>query len=152
MKESRYGYSEYQTAKRQETLDKIQFAIDELKSEGAIITKPRLVERTHFSRALFDKIHVLELLKKNGVCEFAPKVVIEKTPSSSVTELSKQLTVLEKENLLLKTKVEKLTAKSNKYQEDYLKVKEDYQTLLGEWHLLLKLAQLKGLEIEKYMK
>lgn len=150
MKNGGYGFSDYQMKQREVTIGKIQSAIDELKSEGAIVTKPRLVERTGLSRAVFDKPHVLEVLKESEVCEFAPKLAIKTNPLSNKKDLAQFLT-LEKENRLLKERIEQLTAKSNKYQADYLAIKEAYQLLLGEWHLLLKKARIRGLKIDGYM-
>ena len=146
-----YGYSSYQQKKAAETIAKVRFAITKLIDEGALISKPRLVKETGLSRAVFDKPHVHEVLKEFGICEYEKTAENQKQDSQSTQELIKKIERLEKENLTLKEQIEKLRGKSNRYQADFLETKEAYQYLLGEWHLLLTKARLKGLEIDESM-
>lgn len=69
-KELNQGMKEWQNKVRQDTTDKIERAISILKNEGyqeKQINYKRLVEKTGFSRSLFGKPHVVEILKKHGV-------------------------------------------------------------------------------------
>lgn len=151
MNNKSYGFTNYQQQKIFGTVEKVTTAIANLTEEGSLITKSRLVKETGLSRATFDKPHVLEVLRKFGVCEFAK--IIENDENSSLldTKLLKKIAKLEKENLALKDQIGKLKNTSNKYHEEYLETKEAYQYLLGEWHLLLTKARLKGIEIDESM-
>ncbi|MCB2360169.1 DUF6262 family protein [Clostridium estertheticum] len=119
------------------TVAKVTLAISTLKDEGSLITKARLVKETDLSRSTLDKPHVIEVLKNFGVCQFAKIVNNDENNLFPNTKLLKKISKLEKENLSLKYKIEKLKNVSNKYNEEYLETKELYQYLLGKWHLLL---------------
>lgn len=75
-----------QNRERQQTLDRIQNAIDELKSEGALINTKNLMDLTGFARSTFSKTHVKDLLKSNKVCQFKDRVIIEDTQGSKRIE------------------------------------------------------------------
>lgn len=130
---------ELQNTKRQETLEKIQNAINEIQEDDDIVTKKKLLELTSLSSATFSKPHVLELLKRNKVCQFRETVKIEKSnKTSEVEQLQKIIMNLEKKNTLLLSKLQDKDIKIDLLKEKNEKLESDYSMILGKLHLILK--------------
>ncbi len=139
-----------QNQAKQETLDKIQNAIDEIKAEGALVTTKKLIERTGLARSTFSKSHVKELLKENRVCKFKDRQVIveDKYGAKAIETLENELDKAYRKITKLTQELEKEKSKVNKLKFDYNELNENHQLLLGKWHVLLKKAKIKGITIE----
>ena len=108
------GLKKQQEERMKETLDKVQKAIDELTSEGYLISTKILIERTGLSRSTFSKEHVKNLLKANKIGKFKEvKVVTEDKEENYKNIASKYQTELLKSN----KKVEKLEEELKKKDE-----------------------------------
>ncbi|MFJ7185582.1 hypothetical protein [Lysinibacillus xylanilyticus] len=137
-----------QDAKRQETLEKIQHAIDEILEDDDIVTKKKLLELTGLSSATFSKPHVLDLLKKNKVCQFRETVKYEKSnDTSEVEQLQKLIINLEKKNALLMSKLQDKDIKISLLREKNEKLENDYSMILGKLHLILKRIDMLDIDI-----
>jgi hypothetical protein len=135
---------------RQESVDKVQKAINELKRENYIITTKLLMERTGFARSTFSKTHIQEVLKENKVCKYADTKVIAKDLNEKETIRALEdeiLTLKKKVNHLEKTLTEK-TNKENKLKVDLYETQEVNKKLRGQLHILVQKAKIKGLDIE----
>lgn len=71
-----------QEAKRKETMELVQNAIDELKAEGCKVTMNELVKRTGLARATLSKTHIQGVLKNNQVCKYEKVKVSDVEPKS----------------------------------------------------------------------
>lgn len=137
-----------QDAKRQETLEKIQNAIDEIHEDDDIVTKKKLLEITGLSSATFSKSHVLELLKKNEVCQFRKIVKYEKSNRISEVEQLKKIVInLEKKNALLMSNIQDKDIKISLLKEKNKKLENDYAMILGKLHLILKRVDMMDVDI-----
>lgn len=138
-----------QNQTKKNTLDKIQNAIDEIKAEGALVSTKKLIERTGLARSTFSKIHVKELLKENRVCQFKDRQVIaeEKYGAKAIETLQSELDKAYKKINKLTQELEKEKSKVTKLKFDNNQLNENYQLLLGKWHVLLKKAKIKGIDI-----
>ena len=143
--------NEMQLAKRNETLEKIQSCIDEIKEFNGVVTKKKLIEMTGYSASTFSKEHVKELLKKNKVCQFkdVDKIVDPNKRSKKAIQqledlnmkLNKKVVKLESE--LLK-KDERIYVLENQLED----LKRKYSLILGKNHTLSRKAELKGIDLE----
>lgn len=141
---------EKQEKARQESVHRVQQAIDDIKAEGYIVTTKLLMEHTGFARSTFSKEHIQEVLKQNQVCKYANTKQIKKELSEK-----EKIKELEKELLIAQKKIQKLEseAKNNKNRENELKVKlnelsEANKLLRGQFHVLVQKAKIKGLNID----
>ena len=138
-----------QEQRKNETIDKIQSAIDTLKEEGTIVTKKLLIELTGYSASLMYKEHVEELLKKNEVCQYRK--------TTTVSNQSKQKTAdvkLIRQNEQLQKKYNKLTntlidkdSRILKLESDLQEKDEYIERLLGKIHNLARQLDQKGLTL-----
>lgn len=142
---------EKQLAKRNETLEKIQSCIYEIKEFNGVVTKKKLIEMTGYSASTFSKEHVKELLKKNKVCQFkdVDKIVDPNKRSK------KAIQQLENLNIKLNKKVVKLESELLKKDEriytlenELEDLKRKYSLILGKNHTLNRKAELKGIKLE----
>lgn len=135
-----------------ETLLKIQKAIDELSAEGYLITIKDLIDTTGFSRSLFSKIHVKELLMENKIGKYKNTKTINQKVDEDIRE---KLFRLDKELINANRKIEKLKTDN----EDKivcindLKVKmhdktEECEILRGELHILMQKARILGFDLK----
>ena len=141
---------EKQEKTRQESIHRVQQAIDDIKAEGYIVTTKLLMEHTGFARSTFSKEHIQEILKQNQVCKYANTKQIKKELSEK-----EKIKELEKELITAHKKIQKLEseAKDNKNRENELKVKlnelsEANKILRGQLHVLIQKAKIKGLDID----
>lgn len=65
------GLKQKQENQKQKTSKLVQKAIDDLKAEGFMISIKSIVERTGLSRSVFNKPHIMETLKNNGIGVFS---------------------------------------------------------------------------------
>ena len=137
---------DYQESSKNDTINKVQNAIDELKAEGNIITRKLLLERTGLSNSVLSKPHIKEVLKKNKVCQFALKRKINVTANSvdNDVELKKAYEKIDK----LEKKIKDLESKIDKEKLAYYKMKEANEVLRGELHILTQKAKLRGLDLD----
>lgn len=136
----------YQENSKNETITKVQNAINELQSEGFIVTRKLLLERTGLSNSVLSKNHIKEVLKNNKVCQYAIKrKFISKNESDVLLELNKANKKIEQ----LEKKVKDLENKLAKEKVKYHEVKDTNEILRGELFLLKEKASLKGLDLDK---
>ncbi|MBU3154473.1 DUF6262 family protein [Clostridium estertheticum] len=137
---------------RTETLLIIQGSIDELNAEGYLITIKDLIERTKFSRSLFSKPHVQEILKKNKIGKYKNTKTINEKVDEDIREKSFRL---EKELINAKVKIEKMKNDNEVKIASIsnLKVKfhdktEECEILRGELHILMQKAKILGFDLK----
>ncbi|GAS83163.1 DUF6262 family protein [Paenibacillus amylolyticus] len=126
---------------RQETLTKLQNAIDDLNSEGALVTLSKLVVRTGLSRSTLNKSHVKKFLMKNKIGKYN----LMSVPNEELTEDTEEL----------KMRIVKLTQQLKKETERYKIIKEEqkllsknYEFLLGKYHRAVMIAFNHGIPID----
>lgn len=141
---------EKQKKARQNTLEKIQNAIDTLNQEGYIITISLLMDRTNLSRSTFSKAHVEELLKINQIGKFKDRRIITQSKNEQ-----KEILIIEKELAKSKSKIIKLektllekTELIQKLMNKLDETTEECQLLRYQLNLLMKKATILGLDLE----
>lgn len=137
---------------RKETLSKIQKTINELNAEGYLISIKDLIERTGYSRSLFSKPHVQELLKINEIGKYKKtKTIIEKVDESikdKVFRLEDEL--LKKDSMINKLKMDN-KEKVNLINELRIKLQEKIEEcdiLRGELHILMQKSKILGIDFK----
>lgn len=132
---------------RLNTVKSIEDKIKSLQAEGFIVTIAILMEHTGFSRGLFQKAHVDELLKKYKIGKYRNRTVLpNKDFSLQVAE--KEITKLSKEVANWKAKSEKLQAR-NETLEQKLKEKDEYcERLKGEIISIHNKAKDRGIKLD----
>ena len=152
MRKLPYNLIQKQQEIRGETLLIIQKSIDELSAEGYLIAIKDLIDRTGFSRSLFSKTHVQELLMKNKIGKYKnTKTIIEKVDE----DIREKFFRLEKELINTKVKVENVK-NDNEAKIAFindLKVKmqekiEECEILRGELHILMQKAKILGFDLK----
>ncbi len=141
-----------QELKRQETLNKIKDAIEEIQFEDGIVTKKKLIELTGLSNSTFSKPHVKKLLKERKVCQYRETMVVQEHKWKNDNDsLNKKIDKLKRENIKLKNDIVSKEIKINMLEEE-LKEKEDkYRRLLGRVHQLTRIAEANGIDLEKIL-
>lgn len=138
---------EQQEAKRKETVNLVQNAINELKVEGCKVTMNELVERTGLARSTLSKKHVQEVLKNNKVCKFEKVKVSEIAPKSkSDFELALQDAMVKLNTMSLEN--EQLKNRNNALRVENYELKETNAKLRGELQALSQKARLEGVRLE----
>ena len=124
--------------KKQNTLRKIQDAIDEIQEDNRIVTKKELMSITGISSGTFSQDYVKELLKKNKVCQFRVTTTISTSQNKKKLE-EETILALTKENQKLISKMqdfeivlEQNNNKYNKLKDEYSKLESDYRLLKGK--------------------
>lgn len=139
----------HQEAIRNATISKIQEAIDGLATEGFVVSKKLLIERTGFSPSLFSKSHVIEVLKQNMVCQFRDRRVVRQNPHKD--------TLVKRESELLQayktiTRLEKAIEDKNRYiknlESERRETADEIQILRGQLFVLLEKAKIHGVVLE----
>ena len=140
----------YQDVRRKTTLVKIQNAIDELNTEGFIVSKKMLIERTGFSAALFSKRHVKELLKTNKVCQFKENKVISSTTGAdiSVFQLQNELFSAHKKIASLEKQEERVQKYAENLETQLKEAKEECKLLRGQLFVFVEKAKIYGINLE----
>lgn len=133
----------FQKNSKNETIKKVQAAIDELRAEGFIITRKLILERSGVSNSVLSKPHIKNVLKENKVCQYSvhKKVTITNDVLLDLAKSAKKIEKLEK-------KVKELEYKLNKEKMNSIELKEANQILLGQLHILKQKARLKNLILD----
>lgn len=143
---------ERQEKQRQETIEKVKKAIEDLKVEGCKVTMSNLAERTGLARATLSKPHIEDILNEKRVCKYE-RVKIQKDSSKKdridfeleIEDLKKKIYDLEKEKKNMKIKMTEVELENYKQKERIAK-------LLGELQLLSQKIRMHGIKIEQYSK
>ena len=140
--------------KRQNTLRKIQDAIDEIQEDNRIVTKKELMSITGISSGTFSQDYVKELLKKNKVCQFRVTTTISTSQNKKKLE-EETILALTKENQKLISKMqdfeivlEQNNNKYNKLKDEYSKLESDYRLLKGKYQQLLEYLDALGANLD----
>ncbi|MCC5909498.1 MAG: hypothetical protein JJT76_03555 [Clostridiaceae bacterium] len=145
---------EKQEKQRLESINKVQQAIDELKSLGYDNIKTgMLIERTGLSRATFSKPHIIEVLKDNKIGRFKDAKVIkrenhEKNYRNMVIMIENELQKSHNKarNLQKDLDAKKLRIETLEVALEKEKIKN--QKLIGEMQILYKKLKIFGLGTE----
>ena len=137
--------------KREKTLASIEAAIKEMKDDGELVTKKLIMERAGVSSGTLSKPYVIDLLKKEKVCQFQGLAApVSKEERDALMELS----AVAKDNSRLKTKIETLTITISTLQDQKAKmsadlkaVKEENELLRGQRQLLLERLNNAGISL-----
>ena len=137
--------------KREETLRRIEVAIKEMKDDGELVTKKLIMERAGVSSGTLSKPYVIDLLKKEKVCQFQG---LAAPVNKEERNVFKELSVVAKENSRLKNRIEALTItistlqdQKAKVSEELKAVKEDNELLRGQRQLLLERLNNAGIPL-----
>ena len=137
--------------KREETLRRIEAAIKEMKNDGEIVTKKLIMERAAVSSGTLSKPYVIDLLKKEKVCQFQG---LAAPVNKEERNVFKELSVVAKENSRLRSRIEALTItistlqdQKAKVSEELKAVKEDNELLRGQRQLLLERLNNAGISL-----
>ena len=140
--------------KKQNTLRKIQDAIDEIQEDNRIVTKKELMSITGISSGTFSQDYVKELLKKNTVCQFRVTTTISTSQNKKKLE-EETILALTKENQKLISKMqdfeivlEQNNNKYNKLKDEYSKLESDYRLLKGKYQQLLEYLDALGANLD----
>lgn len=140
--------------KKQNTLRKIQDAIDEIQEDNRIVTKKELMSITGISSGTFSQDYVKELLKKNKVCQFRVTTTISTSQNKKKLE-EETILALTKENQKLISKMqdfeivlEQNNNKYNKLKDEYSKLESDYRLLKGKYQQLLEYLDALGANLD----
>lgn len=135
--------TERQERQRQETIDSVQRAINELNSEGAVITTAKLIDRTGLSRSTLSKPHVQQILKTNQVGKFRKRKIL-----SPDTPYEDRIAQLEKELFTVKNHYVEEQKRRIKLQEEKKSLDNKYQILVGKYHRVVVFARNYGVPLD----
>lgn len=151
-------------ARKEETLKKVQSAIDQIQANGEKVTKKRLAEVSGLSSGTFSKKHVKELLKENQVCQYAPgakehtNFYVAARPASKPHERStiintikeKQISQEDVDRIIEEQK--KIIARLEKEQEllekQIQETEKKYERTLGQYQLAARILNNMGVKID----
>ena len=138
--------------RRAQTAAKIQDAIDSIQEDGAVVTKKKLQELTGLSSGSFSQPYILEILKKNKVCQF--KNIDTKKSRDKGVSLKKDYDNLIIENNRLKSKIQdyeiecdKEKKKYNELYESYKDLEYQHQLLRGKYQQLREFLEIQNINI-----
>lgn len=140
-------------ARREQSIKKVEEAIAFLKAIGQPVTKKALLEKTGLSSGTFSKDYIIEVLKKNEVCQFKDtKKVRQDRVEKSLSQTNNKLQY-EVERLKSKLKDrdienEILIKKINELNNQLLSEKKEYEILLGKFQDILKKYYAYGNDID----
>lgn len=137
----------FQDEKRQATLLKIQEAINELRDDGAEVTKKKLIEMTGYSASTFSKQHVKAVLEQNKVCQYKETLKIKPVKADPAGQYEKRLERANAEINRLKEIIVVKDIKISQLEKAYAEKEENYQILLGQVHQITRKAELKGVKL-----
>jgi hypothetical protein len=140
-----------QEAKRQESIELVQNAINELKAEGCKVTMTALVERTGLARATLSNTHTDKVLKNNKVCKYE-KLKVLNTNENKVPRTKADFELAIAESMV---KINSLTEENTKLRNmlnaekvSNYELKKANSKLLSELQILSQKARMKGVRLE----
>ena len=136
----------HQEQRKNETLQTIQSVIDALKEEGSIVTKKLIIELSGYSASTLSKSHVIELLKKNEVCQFRKRETVLKKETVD-NRLSRQNEQFKKKCNILENKLLDKDIQISKLEGEIDEEKEKNKRLLGKLHEIMRQAEMKGISL-----
>ena len=146
------GLKKKQENQKQKTSKLVQKAIDDLKAEGFQISIKSIVERTGLSRSVFNKPHIMETLKNNGIGVFSKPLNIEDRTKTD----GKDSFNWEKEYYKISAKFERIQQNNNdkditilKLRNELVEKKDECEILRGKLHVIMQKCRIKGLKIEE---
>lgn len=138
----------YTEGKKQETIGKVQNAIDIIKEQGRVVTRKALLEESGVSSAVLSKPYIKEILKQNKVLMYEKKVLSQELGIDSYKlllqendRLKKQIQKLEHQKIDIEIGMNNKNKLLEKEQERYNELDIKYQRLLGKWQKLLEHLQ-----------
>lgn len=141
----------YTEGKKQETIGKVQSAIDIIKEQGRVVTRKALLEESGVSSAVLSKPYIKEILKQNNVLMYEKKVLSQEIGIDSYKlllqendSLKKQIQKLEHQKIDIEIGINNKNQLLEKEQERYNELDIKYQRLLGKWQKLLEHLQRVG--------
>lgn len=143
------GLQNRQEELRQKTAKSVEEAIKSLKEEGFEISVKLLMERTGLSRPVFSKVHVLEVLKKHGVCRYKNiKQVSQDNDKSYIKGLESQVNELSKELEKTQKNLDSSIKRNIRLQLEAQDFKDTNELLRGQLKLNYDKALLYGVNLE----
>lgn len=143
MKQPSENMRKMYAAKREETLARIQEAIDAIQEDHRIVTKKELMALTGLSSGTFSQEHVKRLLEQNRVCQYRPTGKVgeadrrDLNKDAEITRLTKELqrtrSQLQDLGISLdksRKQVKKLKAEKSELEQQHLLLRGKYQQLL----------------------
>lgn len=137
--------------KREETLKRIEASIRDMKEYGEPVTKKLIMERAGVSSGTLSKPYVLDLLKKEKVCQFQELTILG---SQGARDTLRELSSVAKENSRLKNRIDSqnslismLKDQKAKIAEELKAVKDENALLRGQRQLLLERMDNAGIPL-----
>ena len=140
--------------KKEDTLNKIQQAINMLQDEGKIVKKKDLMRITGLSSGTFSKEYVKNLLKENKVCQYS---TLRIATDLNVISSDEQISQLMAQNNILSSKVQTMTLvleqKNNRITillDKNRELEQENQKLRGKCQMYLESLEVLGMDISKF--
>jgi len=152
MKDIPEALKERQRETRKKTMAEVNKAINELSSEGYLISMKHLVERTGLSRSVFRKKHVMEILKERKIGMYAVRKTICDNTNQSAVQFKNIQKQLEKSNNKIYKLQSELCSKQLQIislQKAVSEKNDECELLRGDIFMLYKKATVKGIDLQK---
>lgn len=144
------GLKSRQEMIKNKTVKAVEEAIVDLMEEGAVVSTKLLMERTGFSRPVFGKTHVLEVLKKYGVCRYRNiKNISKESDKNYVVDLERQIKELIRELDKSRKTLDSAIKRNIKLEVEIKDLKDTNELLRGQLLLNYEKALEHGLDFEK---
>lgn len=137
-----------QKLQREESMKKVQKAINEIKSEGYKVTMKLIQERSNLARSTLSKPHIQDILRANCVCKYEDKKTITNTKTKNVKELEAEIYILEKKIERLKLENSNLKNRNNALKVELYDEKDRNAKLLGELQLISDKCRQHNIRLE----
>lgn len=142
------GLKQKQEEKRQENMDKVQNAIDQLKDEGYKITVDLLSKTTGLSRTTIGKPHIQQVLKNNRVCKYEIKKTLHKYSEMNKDDLEFEIKRLKKQLNKKSLEIENSKKKINDLKVKNYELENRVERLIGELQLISTKSRERGVRLE----
>ena len=131
----------YTESLKQNTIQKVQNAIDIIKSVGNKVTRKELLQLSGVSNSVLSKLYIKDLLKMNQVLMYEPKIKLTPTKYDHINVLQKQLNNALRNNEILEHKSSDANCKIEAIENKYKEISRDNEILRGKVQLLLEFIQ-----------
>ncbi|MFE8092543.1 hypothetical protein [Bacillus toyonensis] len=157
------GLMQYQEKKRQESIEKVKWAIQTLKDlEGdAVIIRPeKIIEMTELSKTAIYKPHLRTLWDQQWVeSNSHPDSRISKIQHNrkvielerEIQRVNKQLEKAETKMINLQKKLELETSRSRVFINEYGEQRKENEKLLYKYLKLLRVLHVRGIEVDELL-
>ncbi|ALC52353.1 hypothetical protein CN899_21915 [Bacillus thuringiensis] len=157
------GLMQYQEKKRQESIEKVRWAIQTLKDlegESVIIRPEKIIEMTGLSKTAIYKPHLRTIWDQQwiGPPVNSDNMISKIQHNKKVAELEKEVQCINKQLDKAETKMNNLekkleleTSRSRVFINEYEEQKKENEKLLYKYLKLLRVLHVRGIEINELL-